>query len=93
MYKYIFISGTENSYKLFSLRNRFSKLKKADSVWQEHAKYSPKCIYVSNIKEAKFVLNSVNFKNYPTFYVVYSTMCVACVKILSVFLKCVSAVQ
>jgi len=61
MYKYIFITGTEYRTSCFHCGIVLAKWKEADSLWQEHAKYSPKCLHVTHIKGAEFVLNSVKF--------------------------------
>jgi len=61
MYKYIFISGTENRTSCFHCGIVLANWQAADSVWEEHAKYSPKCLYVTHIKGVEFVLNSVKF--------------------------------
>ena len=68
MYKYIFIAETEDHTFCFHCGVILGNWQEADSVWEKHAKYSPKCLYVTHIKGAGFVLNSVEFqKNYPTF--------------------------
>jgi len=61
MYKYIFITETEDHTCCFHCGIVLGNWKAADSVWEEHAKYSPKCIYVTHIKGAGFVLNSLKF--------------------------------
>ena len=60
MYKYIFITETKD-HTYFHCGIILGNWQEADSVWQEHAKYSPKCLYVTHIKGVKFVLNSVKF--------------------------------
>ena len=59
--KYIFISGTENRTSCFHCGIVLANWQAADCVWEEHAKYSPKCLYVTHIKGVEFVLNSVKF--------------------------------
>jgi len=76
MYKYISITETEDRTCCFHCGIVLGNWQEAESVWQEHAKYSSKCLYVTRIKRAGFVWNSVKFLNYETFYVLYSTMCV-----------------
>ena len=58
MYKYIYITETKDR-TCFHCGIILANWQEADSVWQEHDKHSPKCLYVTNIKGAEIVLNSV----------------------------------
>ena len=60
MYKYIFITETKDR-TCFHCGIILANSQKADSVWQENAKYSPKCLYVTHIKGAEFIFNNVKF--------------------------------
>jgi len=75
MYKYTFITETKDHTCCFHCRIILANWQEADSVWQEHAKYSPKCLYLTHIKSAEFVLNSVVLKTIRHF-MCYIVLCV-----------------
>ena len=52
------ISGKIDETTCFHCRVTLGKWKSCDSAWQEHARWSPSCIYVSHIKD------SVRFKQF-----------------------------
>ena len=59
MYKYIiFIAERDDRTSCFHCGIILANWKEADSVWQEHANYSPKCLYMTHIKGAGFVLKT-----------------------------------
>jgi len=53
-----FISGKNDKTTCFHCGVSLTNWKTSDSAWQEHAKYSLGCIYVSYIQGTEFVLNS-----------------------------------
>jgi len=61
MYKYIFITEIEDRTCCFHCGIVLANWQEADTAWEKHAKYSPKCLYVTHIKGAGFVLNRVKF--------------------------------
>jgi hypothetical protein len=50
------VAGDPDIVQCFNCSLQLHDWKREDNVWVEHAKYSPRCIYVLHIKGAGFVL-------------------------------------